>query len=651
MISPYELTAAAPALLSTPDGRMTQVPVSGPSGLSDYAVSPLGMPTALLRDEVRVAFLARTSTEDQQDPRQSILRQLGNSKAAIPESWVIVAHFYDVESGRMDLAARGRGENYERFDIPIARDGGISDLLTESANPKRRFDVVICENIARVARRAYEGLSVERELERNDVPLFASNEPITVSGSRAQRILQRRINQSVAEYEVLNTLEQSWGGLCTHVREGWNIGKPCHGYKAKVFKHPNPSKAAKGYTKSRLEPDGLKGETVTQMAMWRYYERIGCDTIADRLNADLTKYPPPEPPGKARARGVWSRSSVYDILRNPKYTGYQVFNRRATRSRGGRHNDPIKWVWSPTPVHEPLIPKWMYDAINAGWKTKQGSRDSHEPNNHPATIKNYLFRGRLFHGCGRRMVGDPRHGRAYYLCRPSNNNRARSDRYASHEKALYLREDALLDAVAKFFSDRVFGPDRRSILEADLAGVDDQAAVEHDAERERVGRRLAEIAKQQASILKQAQQGDPDDPFTTALRGSYNNLAKDEKQLRAKLTELEETEQPTPQGITVDELALIDALPYLATNLAQAPEPYLRALFEAVQLSIMVHDDGEHATITIKLPADQLPEIAQAAERITEPMNPHELPREAAPELVGLLLVPPVRFELTLDGF
>ncbi|AUI60432.1 hypothetical protein B1H26_24675 [Amycolatopsis sp. BJA-103] len=239
---------------------MTQVPVSGPSGLSDYAVSPLGMPTALLRDEVRVAFLARTSTEDQQDPRQSILRQLGNSKAAIPESWVIVAHFYDVESGRMDLAARGRGENYERFDIPIARDGGIADLLTESANPKRQFDVVICENIARVARRAYEGLSVERELERNDVPLFASNEPITVSGSRAQRILQRRINQSVAEYEVLNTLEQSWGGLCTHVREGWNIGKPCHGYKTKVFKHPNPSKAAKGYTKSRLEPDGLKGE-------------------------------------------------------------------------------------------------------------------------------------------------------------------------------------------------------------------------------------------------------------------------------------------------------------------------------------------------------------------------------------------------------
>ena len=145
------------------------------------------MPTALLRGEVRVAFLGRTSAEDQQDPRQSLIRQLGNCKNTIPMSWVIVAHFYDVESGRMELDRRGQGSGYERFDIPIARDGGIADLLTESRRQERRFDVVICESISRVARRAFEGLSIERALEQADVPLFASNEPITLSGSRAQR--------------------------------------------------------------------------------------------------------------------------------------------------------------------------------------------------------------------------------------------------------------------------------------------------------------------------------------------------------------------------------------------------------------------------------------------------------------------------------
>ncbi|MFJ6572274.1 hypothetical protein ACIQNU_33195 [Streptomyces sp. NPDC091292] len=68
-----------------------------------------------------MAWMGRTSTEDQQDPRQSLMRQLHNSKSALPEAWVIVCHFYDVESGRLELDARGRKRNHERFDIPRVR--------------------------------------------------------------------------------------------------------------------------------------------------------------------------------------------------------------------------------------------------------------------------------------------------------------------------------------------------------------------------------------------------------------------------------------------------------------------------------------------------------------------------------------------------
>jgi len=221
-------------------------------------VSPFGLPLALHAKEVRVAWVGRTSTEEHQDPRQSLMRQLERSKVALPDSWVIVCHFYDVESGRMELEQRGHGTDYERFDIPIARDGGITDLLTEAQRPDRRFDVVICESMSRTARKMFESLSVERELERAEIPVFASNEPISLTGGRAQQILQRRINQSVAEYEVLNMLELSWGGTCTHVREGYNIGKPCYAYKAKKIRHPNPAKADKGLTKTRLEPGGAR---------------------------------------------------------------------------------------------------------------------------------------------------------------------------------------------------------------------------------------------------------------------------------------------------------------------------------------------------------------------------------------------------------
>jgi site-specific DNA recombinase len=95
-------------------GQSVTVPLSGPSGLSDLAVSPFGAPTALLRGEVRVAWVGRTSTEEQQDPRQSLIRQLNRSKEALPEAWAIVAHFYDVESGRMELDARGLATGHKR---------------------------------------------------------------------------------------------------------------------------------------------------------------------------------------------------------------------------------------------------------------------------------------------------------------------------------------------------------------------------------------------------------------------------------------------------------------------------------------------------------------------------------------------------------
>ena len=66
---------------------------------------------------------------------------------------MIVAHFYDIESGRKDLAARGRSDAHEMVSIPIHRDGGITDLLAEAERPDRRFDHVICESIDRIARR------------------------------------------------------------------------------------------------------------------------------------------------------------------------------------------------------------------------------------------------------------------------------------------------------------------------------------------------------------------------------------------------------------------------------------------------------------------------------------------------------------------
>ncbi len=623
----------------TPGALRRSLPaaVSGPSGLTDQEVSPLGIPLALLHGEIRVAFLGRTSTDDQQDPRQSMIRQLGKAREPLPTSWVIVCHFYDVESGRMSLDDRGRGSDYERFNIPIPRDGGITDLLEEAKDPGRRFDVVICESVSRVARRMFEGVSVERALEQADVCLFASNEPITVSGSRAQRILQRRINQAVAEFEVLNTLELSWGGLCTHVRDGWNIGKPPYGYRAKTVRHPNPTKAARGATKTQLEPDGERALTVGQIALWRR-QGLGYGTIAERLNADLKAYPPPTPVGGAyRARGAWGKTSVFEILNNPKYTGYQVFNRRASRSRQGKVNDPRKWVWSPVLTHEPLIAKTLFDQLRAARQTNRGSRSGADANAHPAARHNYLLRGLLFCACGRRMWGNTRRGLTYYQCWPRGSNRGREDRYADHHPRSYLNEPALLDTLSRFYTERVFGPDRHALLAAALPDADDQARQTRDTERQRLQRAIADLARRQHIILRQVQDSDdPTDPFTRDLRRTYNDLDAHKTAALENVAALDLVDsEEQPHRIDPAAPALLDALPYLTLKFSHAPQPLLRDLFDATRLSIEMHPDSDDVTINITLAAHELPAVSHTAARVPDSHTPErKTPRSDGPTAV-----------------
>jgi hypothetical protein len=127
---------------------------------------------------IPLAWMGRTSTDDQQDPTLSLPRQLENSRNALPDQFVIVAKFYDIESGRNDLDFRGHGDAHERFDIPIARDGGIANMLAEAKRPDRRFVAVTCESIERVARVSYFSTKIEYELAQVGVALLAADEGV-----------------------------------------------------------------------------------------------------------------------------------------------------------------------------------------------------------------------------------------------------------------------------------------------------------------------------------------------------------------------------------------------------------------------------------------------------------------------------------------
>ena len=404
---------------------------------------------------VPVAFAARVSDKDNQDPTLSIPRQLSRCRQALPDYCVIVAFFWDVESGRLDLDQRGHSDAHEQFDVPVPRDGGIADLLDEARQPARRFVAVVCESVDRLSRITQVGTTIEASLEHCGVALLAADEGITAadlpnaSGTlarkRATPILTRRVKQAIAEWYVLDMLEKSWGGLMEHTEQGYNIGKPPYGYQVITEPHPVPAKAALGKVKRRLVRDPVRGPVVTKIYTWRVVEHLSYDQIAERLNQDPDRYPPPEPilgQGR-RAIGAWTKGSVRDVLCNPKYTGHMVYNRRKNprKDRGvpGKVNAPGEWIWSSKPTHEPLTTKTQFLAGTPIGKSNRGSRTSDRPNRHPATTRTYRLRSHVIcELCGRRLYGKTRRvgdGYSYYACEPVPAHHTGKPWYPSHPKA------------------------------------------------------------------------------------------------------------------------------------------------------------------------------------------------------------------------
>ncbi|MGH1556458.1 recombinase family protein [Streptomyces sp. L7] len=274
----------------------------------------------------------------------------------------------------------------------------------------------------------------------------------------------------MAEWYVLQMLELSWDGFIEHTKQGWNVGKPPYGYLADKVPHPVPARRAEGRTKHRLIPDPVCGPVVTEIFRLRALEKLGYQAIANRLNLDLAKYPPPVANRAEVTIGLWTVQSVRGILENPKYTGYQVWNRKARKKRGNKRNPVSEWVWSPHPVHEPLVTREIFNTVWTNKRSGQGSRSGAEPNTHPDTQRTYPLRSYVRCAlCERRMFGKTSKDRSRYVCYRDDVHHRNADWFDQHPKALWVSEKILINAVHWFFGERVLGPRRAEFLRAQLA--------------------------------------------------------------------------------------------------------------------------------------------------------------------------------------
>jgi DNA invertase Pin-like site-specific DNA recombinase len=396
--------------------------------------------------EPRYAWWGRTSTEDEQDPTLSLPRQYRNCEGPVERSGGrIVACYYDIESGAGSYGRGGRTITAGLgIHLPLPRDGGLRELLAAGGNRPRPFDRVIVESISRLSRNSGVTFRIEDELLQLGVRLCAADEPLEENFGT---IVLRHVNVGIARGYHHELMVKSREGLETSVRQGWHAGGiALYGYVLAVHPHPNPRKAARGLRKRTLEPDPVRAPVVRHIYDLYLSGGLGVTQIADRLNESTDRFPPPTSVDPARSLNRWSRTSVWEVLHNPKYTGYQVWNRRARKKDRNRVNPPGSWVWSEEPAHAAIVSREEYDAVHHraahNMRSRQGDRPAEAANGRGRAV--YLYRGRLRCGlCGQRMWGNHRRNSTYYSCQP----KGRAATIYDHPANVYLNEKRLNTAV------------------------------------------------------------------------------------------------------------------------------------------------------------------------------------------------------------
>lgn len=396
------------------------------------------------------AFYGRVSTEDQQDPESSKQWQLHRSRQLIePVGGVVVQEFFDIAQSR---------------SLPWKRRPEAVRLLAALARPDRGFAAVVIGEPQRAFYGNQFGLTFP-VFTHYGVALWVPEVGGAVDpGSEAHDLVMMLFGgMSKGERTRIKTRVRTAMSAQAAIQGRFLGGRPPYGYRlADVGPHPNPAKAGDGKRLRQLEPDPVTAPVVERI-FDEYLDGRGCYAIAEGLTADGI----PSPSGYDRARNphrhglAWGKSAVRAIVRNPRYTGFEVWAKQrreeilldvedvsAGHQTVMRWNGEELWIWSAERAHEAIVSKEMFDAAQIRLASRSGGRG---PRAAPKANRHYLLRGRLRCAlCGRNLQGGFANGRTYYRCKFGAE-------YAiamklDHPRTVNLREDDLLPRIDEWLA-------------------------------------------------------------------------------------------------------------------------------------------------------------------------------------------------------
>ncbi len=319
-----------------------------------------------------VAIYARFST-DKQDSRSADDQARRCRVFAKERGWDVVEVFKD------------EGVSGRSLDRPA-----FQAMLAEAGKGKRcRFKAVLVDAPSRLGRDlGITWRTIFEDLAAAGIALWDVS-----SGSSSVQPNARLLFgvQGLIADAYLETLrKQTHRGLESRALEGFSAGGRCFGYE--TFDEPNPTDPE--HPRRLLRVDEEEARLVRRIFVG-YANGKSLAALVDELNGEAVAAPD-DGQAKKNARG-WSRSLLHSMLRNERYLGKIVWNKRewfkdpVTRKRRYRERPEREWVRTEDPKLA-IIDQATWDAVQARHRvqTKQPTRKTRDGRYHEHLLSGLL---------------------------------------------------------------------------------------------------------------------------------------------------------------------------------------------------------------------------------------------------------------------
>lgn len=417
-------------------------------------------------------------------------------KESIDEQ-VRACKYYAQQTGQYDIIKIYSDEALSGFKHTHKREGFLQLLQDARAH---KFDAVMVYELSRFSRNGTDTITYTEELERLDIEFVSVRERLdqTPEGRMMMYVIT-----GMNEYYSRNLAIEVMRGLKENAYNAKHTGGlPPLGYDVDKNGHYiiNPVEAA-----------------AVRLIFDMYLSGNGYTAIIDELNSK----------GYRTKRGAkFVRNSLYDLLRNEKYTGSFIYN-RTEKQKSGKQNrhaykseDDVIRIENAFPS---IITQEEYKEVL--YRMKQ---NEHKGAKNKA-VHDYLLSGKVYCGeCGKSMYGETRsrrgHEYSYYTC---NGHKSKICSKQS------IKCEALEETVIKQLNEMYFSDD---VLNSVAAGIFEDSQNKHADEQ------AAKLRKQSAELKRKIDNGTKailDGVDSDELRQAVKELSMQKKAIDRSILDLE----------------------------------------------------------------------------------------------------------------